>query len=188
MRQWLHDSWWRNSGYRGPNNSPKRVKRAVENGYWLWAWSLKPFTFGIDRPQNFHWREKWSGQFGRGSTDDGYPGCPSGKGLTDFGQAFGWARLIKHPDQPRERRVMKQMAENISDCIQKFNNGRIILCIGCGAPIQMKTRGSRLYPQSALWKGLETGEVCQRCFCSRHYNEITDVHLTDDDFKNSFTK
>jgi len=30
---------------------------------------------------------------------------------------------------------------------------------------------------------LETGEVyCQRCFRLRHYNEITDVQLTDDDF------
>ncbi|OJG17606.1 ribosome biogenesis GTPase YqeH [Enterococcus canis] len=32
-------------------------------------------------------------------------------------------------------------------------------------------------------KGLESGEVyCQRCFRLRHYNEIQDVHLTDDDF------
>ena len=38
-------------------------------------------------------------------------------------------------------------------------------------------------PQSALEKGLETGELyCQRCFRLRHYNEITDVQLTDDDF------
>jgi len=47
-----------------------------------------------------------------------------------------------------------------------------ILCIGLG-----------FTPQSALEKGLETGEVyCQRCFRLRHYNEITDVQLTDDDF------
>ena len=40
-----------------------------------------------------------------------------------------------------------------------------------------------LLPRSALEKGLETGEVyCQRCFRLRHYNEITDVQLTDDDF------
>lgn len=59
-----------------------------------------------------------------------------------------------------------------------------ILCIGCGAPIQAKYKDRLGYtPQSALEKGLETGELyCQRCFRLRHYNEITDVQLTDDDF------
>ena len=59
-----------------------------------------------------------------------------------------------------------------------------ILCIGCGATIQTTTKsGLGFTPQSALEKGLETGEVyCQRCFRLRHYNEITDVQLTDDDF------
>ena len=59
-----------------------------------------------------------------------------------------------------------------------------ILCIGCGATIQTTDKtGLGFTPQSALEKGLETGEVyCQRCFRLRHYNEITDVLLTDDDF------
>ena len=59
-----------------------------------------------------------------------------------------------------------------------------ILCIGCGAIIQTEDKtGLGFTPQSALEKGLETGEVyCQRCFRLRHYNEITDVQLTDDDF------
>ena len=59
-----------------------------------------------------------------------------------------------------------------------------ILCIGCGATIQTEDKtGLGFTPQSALEKGLETGEVyCQRCFRLRHYNEITDVQLTDDDF------
>lgn len=59
-----------------------------------------------------------------------------------------------------------------------------ILCIGCGAPIQTKYKDRLGYtPQSALEKGMETGELyCQRCFRLRHYNEITDVKLTDDDF------
>lgn len=57
-------------------------------------------------------------------------------------------------------------------------------CIGCGAEIQTTTPDTLGYtPQSALDKGLETGEVyCQRCFRLRHYNEIQDVSLTDDDF------
>jgi len=59
-----------------------------------------------------------------------------------------------------------------------------ILCIGCGATIQTTDKtGLGFTPQSALEKGLETGEVyCQRCFRLRHYNEITDMQLTDDDF------
>ena len=59
-----------------------------------------------------------------------------------------------------------------------------IRCIGCGAVIQTNAPGELGYtPVSALEKGLENGEVyCQRCFRLRHYNEIQDVQLTDDDF------
>ena len=59
-----------------------------------------------------------------------------------------------------------------------------IQCIGCGVTIQTKDKTKLGFtPQSALEKGLESGEVyCQRCFRLRHYNEIQDVSLTDDDF------
>ncbi|MBV7389916.1 MULTISPECIES: ribosome biogenesis GTPase YqeH [Enterococcus] len=59
-----------------------------------------------------------------------------------------------------------------------------IYCIGCGAKIQTEHPNQLGYtPQSALEKGLASGDVyCQRCFRLRHYNEIQDVHLTDDDF------
>lgn len=59
-----------------------------------------------------------------------------------------------------------------------------IFCIGCGAALQTEQKDLMGYtPQSALDKGLETGQVyCQRCFRLRHYNEISDVHMTDDDF------
>lgn len=59
-----------------------------------------------------------------------------------------------------------------------------LFCIGCGAKIQTEHPNELGYtPQSALEKGLANGEVyCQRCFRLRHYNEIQDVSLTDDDF------
>lgn len=59
-----------------------------------------------------------------------------------------------------------------------------IHCIGCGAIIQTERPNELGYtPKAAFDKGLETGEVyCQRCFRLRHYNDIQDVHLTDDDF------
>jgi hypothetical protein len=59
-----------------------------------------------------------------------------------------------------------------------------IQCIGCGVNIQTEGKEAIGYtPTAALEKGLETGEVyCQRCFRLRHYNEIQDVSLTDDDF------
>lgn len=59
-----------------------------------------------------------------------------------------------------------------------------IRCIGCGAKIQTTQPNEIGYtPQSALDKGMDSGEVyCQRCFRLRHYNEIQDVSLTDDDF------
>lgn len=60
----------------------------------------------------------------------------------------------------------------------------VIRCIGCGAPIQTDHPDELGYtPQSAVEKGMETGQMyCQRCFRLRHYNEIQDVSLTDDDF------
>ncbi|WP_172189881.1 ribosome biogenesis GTPase YqeH [Lentilactobacillus kribbianus] len=62
--------------------------------------------------------------------------------------------------------------------------GEVVHCIGCGAKVQTTDPKELGYtPQSALDKGLERGEVyCQRCFRLRHYNEITPVSLTDDDF------
>lgn len=59
-----------------------------------------------------------------------------------------------------------------------------LVCIGCGAKIQTQEKDKAGYtPQSALEKGLETGELyCQRCFRLRHYNEIVDVNISDDDF------
>lgn len=57
-------------------------------------------------------------------------------------------------------------------------------CIGCGVVIQTTDKEEIGYtPPSALEKGLESGELyCQRCFRLRHYNDIQDVSLTDDDF------
>ncbi|MDH6365228.1 ribosome biogenesis GTPase YqeH [Enterococcus sp. PF1-24] len=59
-----------------------------------------------------------------------------------------------------------------------------IRCIGCGVQIQTEAVNELGYtPKNALEKGLENDEVyCQRCFRLRHYNEIQDVSLTDNDF------
>ncbi len=59
-----------------------------------------------------------------------------------------------------------------------------LFCIGCGAAIQTTDKTQAGFtPPSALEKGLETGQVyCQRCFRLRHYNEISDVNISDDDF------
>ena len=60
MKQWLHDL--RDAGIRiivVSNNTPKRVKRAVEKldiDYVYWA--LKPFTLGINRAmKHFHYEK-----------------------------------------------------------------------------------------------------------------------------------
>ena len=89
-------------------------------------------------------------------------------------------------NRARERRVMRKITETYGPITYKKRNLTMeeILCIGCGATIQTTDKaGLGFTPQSALEKGLDTGEVyCQRCFRLRHYNEITDVQLTDDDF------
>lgn len=54
------------------------------------------------------------------------------------------------------------------------------LCIGCGVTIQTENPKQLGYaPPSALEK---EEVVCQRCFRLRHYNEIQDVSLSDQDF------
>ncbi len=53
-------------------------------------------------------------------------------------------------------------------------------CIGCGAIIQSVDKSKPGYaPKSSLDK---EQVICQRCFRLKHYNEIQDVSLTDDDF------
>ncbi|WP_071395841.1 ribosome biogenesis GTPase YqeH [Bacillus tuaregi] len=53
-------------------------------------------------------------------------------------------------------------------------------CVGCGVQIQTDNPLEIGYtPASALQK---EQIICQRCFRLKHYNEIEDVSLTDDDF------
>ncbi|MCU9613951.1 ribosome biogenesis GTPase YqeH [Caldibacillus lycopersici] len=55
-----------------------------------------------------------------------------------------------------------------------------IVCIGCGSRIQTEDPSELGYtPSSALNK---EPIICQRCFRLKHYNEVADVRLTDDDF------
>ena len=54
------------------------------------------------------------------------------------------------------------------------------LCIGCGVKIQTEQANELGYaPSTALEK---ESIICQRCFRLKNYNEVQDVHLTDDDF------
>ncbi|MCK1991587.1 ribosome biogenesis GTPase YqeH [Peribacillus muralis] len=62
----------------------------------------------------------------------------------------------------------------------QLNNHQELVCIGCGVKVQTEDpKELGFAPQSALEK--ET-IVCQRCFKLKHYNEVQDVSLTDDDF------
>ncbi len=55
-----------------------------------------------------------------------------------------------------------------------------ITCDGCGVTIQTTNPDDLGYaPASALEKEIV---VCKRCFRLKHYNEVQDVALTDDDF------
>ena len=54
------------------------------------------------------------------------------------------------------------------------------ICIGCGVTIQTEDPQKVGYAtKSALEK---ESIICQRCFRLKHYNEVQDVSLTDDDF------
>ncbi len=58
-------------------------------------------------------------------------------------------------------------------------------CIGCGAVLQSTAEDKAGYVPSSVLKR-ESSELqdvyCRRCFRLRHYNEVSDVELTDDDF------
>ncbi|MCR2820471.1 ribosome biogenesis GTPase YqeH [Lederbergia panacisoli] len=61
-----------------------------------------------------------------------------------------------------------------------------INCIGCGVTIQTDHPEEIGYAPSS---SLEKEEViCQRCFRLKHYNEVQDVSLTDQDFLNILNK
>jgi len=63
---------------------------------------------------------------------------------------------------------------------QQLSNQEEILCIGCGVHVQTEDpKGLGYAPASALEK---ESIICQRCFRLKHYNEVQDVSLTDDDF------
>lgn len=54
------------------------------------------------------------------------------------------------------------------------------ICIGCGVKIQTEDPEKIGYaPKSSLEK---EEIICRRCFRLKHYNEVQDVSLTDDDF------
>lgn len=54
------------------------------------------------------------------------------------------------------------------------------ICMGCGVEIQSDKPNELGYaPASSLEKKII---ICKRCFRLKHYNEVQDVHLTDDDF------
>lgn len=58
-------------------------------------------------------------------------------------------------------------------------------CIGCGAILQSDEENKAGYVPSSVLKreSSELKEIyCRRCFRLRHYNEVSDVELTDDDF------
>lgn len=62
----------------------------------------------------------------------------------------------------------------------QLSNHQDLVCIGCGVKVQTENPKDLGYaPKSALEK--ET-IICQRCFKLKHYNEVQDVSLTDDDF------
>src|SRR5690554_3963207 len=55
-----------------------------------------------------------------------------------------------------------------------------IICSGCGVKVQtIEPKGLGYAPPSALKRDIV---ICQRCYRLKHYNEVQDVSLTDDDF------
>lgn len=55
-----------------------------------------------------------------------------------------------------------------------------VICSGCGVKIQTESKDGLGYtPSSAMERDVI---ICQRCYRLKHYNEVQDVSLKDDDF------
>ncbi|MCH4058184.1 MAG: ribosome biogenesis GTPase YqeH [Lactobacillaceae bacterium] len=65
-------------------------------------------------------------------------------------------------------------------------NNEALYCIGCGAKLQSEDPQQAGYiPAASLKKQLADDQAafyCQRCFRLRHYNEIADIAIDDDEF------
>src|SRR5690554_3646064 len=64
-------------------------------------------------------------------------------------------------------------------------NQNDVYCIGCGAKLQSTEENKAGYVPSSVLKrpSSELEDIyCKRCFRLRHYNEVAEVELTDDDF------
>jgi len=64
-------------------------------------------------------------------------------------------------------------------------NDKEFYCIGCGAKLQSEEENKAGYVPSSVLKrpSSELQDIyCRRCFRLRHYNEVSEVELTDDDF------
>ncbi|MDN6161916.1 MAG: ribosome biogenesis GTPase YqeH [Atopostipes sp.] len=60
-----------------------------------------------------------------------------------------------------------------------------IFCIGCGVKLQSDHEEKAGYVPSSVLKRNQSEQddlYCKRCFRLRHYNEVADIELTDDDF------
>ncbi len=69
--------------------------------------------------------------------------------------------------------------------MSQLMNNEEVYCIGCGAKLQSTDEKKSGYvPSSVLNKPEEELEniYCRRCFRLRHYNEVAEVEITDDDF------
>lgn len=69
--------------------------------------------------------------------------------------------------------------------MNQLTNDESVYCIGCGAKLQSTEENKAGYvPSSVLNKPTEELQdiYCKRCFRLRHYNEVSEVELTDDDF------
>lgn len=69
--------------------------------------------------------------------------------------------------------------------MSQSTNHKNAYCIGCGAQLQSNEEDKAGYvPASVLEKPAnELQDIyCRRCFRLRHYNEVAEVELTDDDF------
>ena len=122
MRQWLHDL--RDGGIRVivvSNNSPKRVKRAVEKfDIDYEAWSLKPFTFGIDRAlKRFHYEKNEVVMVGDQLMTDIRAAHRAGIRSILVKPLVEHVSIKTQINRARERRVMKQMAEKYGPIVYK---------------------------------------------------------------------
>ena len=188
MKQWLHDL--RDAGIRiivVSNNTKNASNEQLRNlGLITFIGLWSPSHLGLTVPwRNFHYEKSEVVMVGDQLMTDIRAAHRAGIRSILVNPLVQHDSIKTQINRARERRVMRKITEKYGPITYKkeFNYGRNSLYWLWSNHSDDRQGWSWIYSPVGTWKRFgDWRSYYQRCFRLRHYNEITDVQLTDDDF------